>query len=56
MLLTALRRLTFEPSTSACSWVRRSSKVRFYRPSDGRSPDPGTTLRIGPDFNVGVQL
>jgi hypothetical protein len=61
MLLTALRaRVTFELHRHFTVFLGASlvGKVRFYQPPPATAVDqtPGTTLSIGPDFNVGVQL
>ena len=61
MLLTALRaRLTYELHRHFSVFVGAAlvGKVRFYQTpaATAVNQNPGTTLGIGPDFNVGVQL
>jgi hypothetical protein len=61
MLLTALRaRLTFELHRHFSVFVGAAlvGKVRFHQapPAAAVDQSPETTLRIGPDLNVGVQL
>lgn len=61
MLLTALRaRLTFELHRHFSVFVGAAlvGKVRFYQapPATAVDQSPETTLRLGPDLNVGVQL
>jgi hypothetical protein len=61
MLLTALRgRLSFEIHRHFSLFVGAAlvGKFRFCQPPAASAVDqsPGTTLRIGPDLNVGVQL
>ncbi len=61
MLLAAVRaRLTYELHRhfSVFAGAALVGKLRFYQQPEATAFDqtPGTTLRIGPDFNLGVQL